>query len=125
MHKQFELNGDSYRLLDRYCNKEKCKCHEGSPHGPYWYVHTTDEKKYVGKTLPPEILEQLENLEKLTPKAHKKIDVLEGKMRELRKSLSNLQDQKRSLVVAMDGGYLNSAEKEYLVSVGLGQMIGE
>lgn len=52
---EIKVNGISYHLQPRFCNKPGCKCHEGHPHGPYWYAYTADGQKYLGRELPIKI----------------------------------------------------------------------
>lgn len=52
MEAEFMLNGWNYSQKYRTCNKENCKCHDGYPHGPYWYKTRDGVISYVGKDLP-------------------------------------------------------------------------
>lgn len=51
-----------YHLQLAFCGKRRCrKCREGHGHGPYWYEYRfcggRTIKRYIGKTLPPPLLE--------------------------------------------------------------------
>ena len=55
----FYLNGWQYVQQGRRCNKPACRCKEGELHGPYWYKRSikTREQVYVGRALPPAIVD--------------------------------------------------------------------
>jgi len=56
------MKGEIYRQRFTTCGKANCrKCRDGGPgHGPYWYayrmVNGQTVQRYVGKSLPPEVL---------------------------------------------------------------------
>lgn len=57
----FHLAGLHYRRQYVRCGRKHCgKC----PHGPYWYAYAHSQgrmkKKYVGKELPPDVVDQVE-----------------------------------------------------------------
>jgi len=43
--------GTIYKKYIR-CGKRGCKCNNGQPHGPYYYIKTSSGDKYLGKHLP-------------------------------------------------------------------------
>lgn len=53
----------TYRQESIRCGKENCKCAQGKLHGPYWYSYTRVKDKvtsrYVGKSLPRDVLKKL------------------------------------------------------------------
>lgn len=54
----FALQGYTYYAEQRTCSKPGCKCANGDLHGPYWYSRNQlGVVKYVGKTLPDELLQ--------------------------------------------------------------------
>ncbi len=120
--KFFELNGASYKLQDRYCNKPKCKCHEGNPHGPYWYSYSEQGTKYVGKELPSAVLQQLENIKNLAPTADIALDDVNHRIAETEQLLFALKRSRRTIKTALGGGRLYNDEVDYLISLGLGGM---
>jgi hypothetical protein len=114
MLENFELNGIQYKLQPRYCNKENCKCHDGNPHGPYWYAYSWQGTKYIGKELPAAILQQLENIKALTPTAQDEIDKLDTKINLLRHQMTAAQRIRSSLIQAINGSNLTSDDIENL-----------
>ena len=55
------INGKTYTQQYRQCNKPTCKCHNGEPHGPYWYErHENGRVRYIGKHLPESVLRMQE-----------------------------------------------------------------
>ncbi|WP_376793886.1 DUF6788 family protein [Thermogemmatispora sp.] len=51
-----------------FCGKPQCKkCRAGRGHGPYWYAYRSEggqtTRTYIGRTLPPEALTQIEQQE--------------------------------------------------------------
>jgi len=53
-----------YKQEMSFCGKESCKkCAKGEGHGPYWYAYRWEDgktrKKYIGKSLPPGLTEDL------------------------------------------------------------------
>ena len=60
-----------YKLERIFCGKERCKkCEKGEGHGPYWYAYRWEngktKKKYIGKSLPPGLTEDLHKTDILT-----------------------------------------------------------
>jgi len=65
------VTGWLYKQEMSFCGKERCKkCAKGEGHGPYWYAYWWEggktRKKYIGKSLPPGLTEDLHKTDILT-----------------------------------------------------------
>ena len=62
----------TYRQQFTRCGKQRCrKCRDGEGHGPYWYAYWSEKgrtvSKYIGVSLPPEIVVAREATGKMVP----------------------------------------------------------
>ena len=106
---EFTYNGNKFKHLVRYCNKKNCKCHNGQPHGPYWYQlkNNTNQLTYIGKTIPNHILVHLAQLAAGQEKIKKEITKLNILIRILENKLDNAEELKRELEILSRSGNAN------------------
>lgn len=92
----FSLQGYTYYAEQRTCGKPDCKCASGELHGPYWYKRDQQlgTVKYIGKTLPDEIIQiraKRALLATAIEEQHKKVDAEINHLREISNALSRLR----------------------------------
>ncbi len=61
----------TYRQQFTRCGKQRCRrCRDGEGHGPYWYAYWSEKgrtvSKYIGVSLPPEIVAARETIGEMT-----------------------------------------------------------
>jgi len=103
----FVFNNQSYQLQTRQCNKAVCKCHNGKPHGPYWYLNGS---KYLGKQLPQDILINLAQVENNKERIKKVRAEVNMKYLHLQKELADISDQVRAIENLLNGGVIDNEE---------------
>lgn len=112
------FNGVIYRLQFNTCGKENCKkCSEGDGHGPYWYAYGIEfARKYIGKELPTDIVENMERLEKDRETLRSRRDEIKTQALELKRQYETALEQIRTLDSLMSGLY---ASPRILADLGL------
>jgi hypothetical protein len=109
MNMGFTYNGYKYYKEGRYCNKPNCKCHEGNPHGPYWWRRSerTGQRTYIGKNLPGEIIATYEHLASLRT-------AFELRLNQIREEIYNLEHERNLLLRGIHGNQLQPYDLEKL-----------
>lgn len=121
---RFTLNGVEFKQIGKQCNKEKCKCKRGELHGPYWhsFEHGSSKPNYIGKTLPQEVTNQLDEIGRLSKRAKDKLILIDAAIENTQTTLHKLYSHQRAIRSALNGNFINSYEFTYLESIGLGSM---
>ena len=107
----FLIDGNIYTLETRTCNKPVCKCHNGQPHGPYWYRNHTH---YIGKELPPEITRHTQAMKAIKIVAIKKKILLEKELLKLKTECRRKEEAIRAIESGLYGGWINEDAETYL-----------
>jgi len=106
----FNLLGVTYSQKYRKCGKENCQtCQTSQGHGPYWYASKSGEQlRYVGKDLPPRVLEiarklkeqsaDLKNIEADLTQKWRAAGLEYDHLADLRRAVSNLRNGKEARV---------------------------
>jgi hypothetical protein len=117
----FILSGWTYSQKLRQCGKDGCKCKNNPEegHGPYWYKTHEGQIKYVGKSLPADILAALQvredNYSRLLEEKIYRRAALQDARRELENCINNL----KVVEIAIAGGYLSDCEIKDLKDAGI------
>jgi len=97
--------GIQYLRQTRVCNKPTCKCHEGQPHGPYWYARseTGGPLSYIGKELPAAILKTHAAIVAAAPRINRQFSKLIWEAKALQKRAQTLEDTASELRALQEG----------------------
>ena len=123
MDNEFMLGGWSYQKKFRYCNKPVCKCHDGQPHGPYWYRSRDGQLQYVGKLLPAYVVDALQCVEISRPDAQAVIQDLNKAVQDQERLLSSIREKISALRIALSGGSLTPHQGNILREMSFASLV--
>ena len=114
------VDGLHYYAQSRKCGKSTCKCATGEKlHGPYWYSRNikTGAIKYIGKTLPQEIINlyEIRSDRKTRNQIEIRIKYLEMQIETLKKVLNGHSTDKTDERILDDIGFYNLVKQPNLV----------
>ena len=120
---EFMLDGWSYTQKTRTCNKENCKCHDGQPHGPYWYRTRDGRLEYVGKNLPEGTETRYCNIRNHDEAFKRELKDLKTQLEILYSQAAEIRNKMNVLEQLSKGQYISEKERDFLYQLGFDDML--